>query len=312
MRFAFVLGVVSMLAGCSVLVCPDCYEDGEPLDATTADTLDAGPDLSEPDAASACVTECSAPTPHCDEGSATCVACVEDEHCPGAGVCRNGRCPECLDNTECTTAEAPVCSESGPTAGQCVPCVSRSGCEGVRVSGVNLDACELREDEPNICVACNGGDAAECGGRVCDVRARECTEMRTNMARTCEPCVASSECRDGGVCAQEVFAGAPTGFYCFPPTSTGCVVPRVYERDLWESVEGPDAEVCHPASTTCQGLRDETEPCADSSTCGLPGVNDAVCVEGIGRCTYLCGGDFDCQGEQVCPIDDPQICIDAD
>lgn len=309
MKWLILFMLSGVLMGCSVVVCPDCYEDGTALDAVSADALDAGPDLSEPDVTSRC-EGCPALQPHCDEMTGLCVACLEDEDCSGDGECRNGSCSECVTSMDCMMPEAPVCSATGPTSGQCVPCESRSDCDGIRVSGVNLEACEIREDSPNACVACDGGDVTECGGNVCDVRAKECTDLRVNTARTCEPCVASSECLDGGVCAREVFAGAPTGFYCFPPAFSGCVVPRIYDIDSWESVEGADMDVCHPASTTCQGLRDETERCKDSSTCGLPDVNDAVCVEATDRCTYLCGGDADCQGDQVCPIAVPRICVD--
>lgn len=303
MRFILLFTLSVVLAGCSVVVCPNCYEDGE-LDASAGDVFDAGPDLSEPDS-SAC-TSCVADQ-HCDEANGRCVECLEDAHCPSNGTCRDGVCPDCVDDTECTSPNTPVCSESGPSVGRCVPCVGASDCDGIRVAGTDLNVCDDREGEPNICVACNGGEG-ECGDLVCDVQAQECSSQEPESAPTCAPCISSEQCRGDSVCVQEEFAGVPTGFYCLSPAGMGCSVPLIGDTSVWTSVEGEEVSVCHPGSTTCQGLRDDTIECDDSSTCGLPDVNDAVCVESTGRCAYLCVGTSDCASGETCLIEPPRVC----
>ncbi|MFT5355042.1 MAG: hypothetical protein ACI9KE_002256 [Polyangiales bacterium] len=300
----------SVLSSCSVVTCPDCFEGGEQVDADLgSDVLDGGADLSEPDARSACRTSCEPPQPYCVEPSGVCVECIDNTHCPGERECRNGSCAQCAVDPDCTSPEAPVCSQSGATAGQCVPCELDGGCDGIiNASGDALAVCDPQDGAPNICVVCNGGPD-ECAGFVCDVQARECTVLSEATAPTCAPCLSSAQCQDGGVCAQEVFGGAATGFFCLPPASSGCVLPRIYVMDAWTSVEGEVFEVCHPASTTCQALLDYSEMCADNSTCGLPEVDDGVCQLPAGRCTYLCAGNADCEGAGTCPIASPRVCV---
>ena len=71
------------------------------------------------------------------------------------------------------------------------------------------------------------------------------------------------------------------------------------------SVDGFSVITCAPpTTTTCPGLLDASgarKNCDnDSSVCGIAGLQDAACEEGVQRCSYNCAANNDCPSPLTC------------
>ena len=51
---------------------------------------------------------CTGDTPHCNESTGACAACVLDAHCDD-GVCDDGTCVQCAEDADCVSADAARC-----------------------------------------------------------------------------------------------------------------------------------------------------------------------------------------------------------
>jgi hypothetical protein len=112
--------------------------------------------------------------------------CTSDDHCPGDGLCQNGKCIfplPCLENADCKLAGY-VCT----TDGRCVPqgggsCTTNADCQNglVCISGT--------------CQACTPG-GTQCGaGLECAPDGRCVTDLPPG-----ETCTSNDDCTDGRVC----------------------------------------------------------------------------------------------------------------
>lgn len=264
-------------------------------------------------------TDCRGEASACNPTDNTCVECTTDDHCTreGAPSCNpaTNRCVGCLDAAQCTRAEASQCVD-----GACVPCGQNADC--AHIPGKNV--CDRGQ-----CVECTGTDYETCGTdgatgarRVCDSRARECSDSATvASADSCQPCVSDAQCQVGQLCLMQQFGTPPqdVGYFCFwkqgapaPNAPADCATEgRPYVRTLAgvTSIDGETADVCGLRASTCIARREfSTKNCAndagapDDSRCGVDAPEDAVCTAfGAGNlCTMRCRSDLDCPAGGGC------------
>lgn len=240
-----------------------CGDDRAP----TPDTgpPDVGVDSSAPDAADVDAGPCGVcegATPFCDEARTVCVACLMDEDCGGL-ACNNGTCVGCTETEECVSPSASVCSAEG----ECVPCISDSGC-------AHLDG------------ACVSG-------------------MCMPYAPTCAPCTASEECGPNGACIPMFYRGEMlTGSWCVRRAPIGACETAPYgsrirgrasiERTRVDDWCGPDE-----MQTTCTAVNQAVaaEACSADDQCGVAELADASCD---GTCTIPCSADVECPSGESC------------
>lgn len=232
------------------------------------------------------VLECQAETPHAFED--TCVACLEDVHCPAAQVCNiktgNCACPgdkphydgeECLacvadehcpDGSSCdlgtnTCAEL-SCPESTPYLlnGGCVACVNNGHCQGELVCRPENHTCGCSDPAlkvvDGVCIECT--KSTECPlGELCQenlcVNQNETgncpDDAPHNYLGECYECLETGHCQPGETCHTEKF-------YCIPPELV-CESPTPYEN-MGECVQclenahcSPD-EICNKTQKICE------------------------------------------------------------
>lgn len=241
-----------------------CGDDDRPADPDAGPPdagLDSGPDGSMEDAGPCGV--CDEATPFCDEARTVCVACLIDDDCGGLS-CSSGTCVGCTETEQCLSPSASVCSPGG----ECVPCISDSGC-------AHLDG------------ACVGG--------TCQPYAPPCT-----------PCTESPECGPNGACIPMFHRGELLdGSWCVrrAPTAGECedapFVSRIRGRASIERTRvgdwcGPDE-----LQTTCEALVDAIgeEACSADDQCGIAELSDGVCA---GTCTIPCSDDAECPAGESC------------
>ena len=310
-----------LLAGCDGTAdCPDgATRAGDrcvPLDAGPSDS---GRDTNAPDTgedAGACSTACTGATPHCDETTMTCVACLVDGHC-APEYCVGGECVACRDNADCPDT-APVCNG---TTHVCEGCEGPADCAG----RTGTEVCDVTD---GACVECLASDRAACGTNVCNNAARTCTSTMERTANLCEECVADDHCQEDQLCVPMMFMTTDVGSYCLwkesaPAGPNGvCSTVRPYvDPGVMTSLDGEEARVCGLRQTTCVALNqfsmlsctDGMLPDTTDEECGFSGVDDAYCREftapGDNRCTIPCGSDDDCKTGFTCDLGaTPQYC----
>lgn len=176
---------------------------GDELDAGEDSGVDSGFDAGEDsgvdsgvDAAPPlpCGMSCGGDTPHCEETSMTCVACLNSSHC-GDDVCDTAthECVTCTATEGCTSPE--VCDVANRA---CVECTSMAGCT----------LPEVCADDGNTCVECNVDDHCV-GNDVCKTDAHACVECNQTTdcdsselckltTNTCVQCLADNDCNSAG------------------------------------------------------------------------------------------------------------------
>jgi len=112
------------------------------------------------------------------------------------------------------------------------------------------------------------------------------------------------------LCTNTVFRdGTPTGYFCqvlessktFDGRPGGqCTTLQPYTKArMVKSIDGTVGVVCTLATSTCQAVADANgKRCTDSSSCGVPSLDDAQCVtvpqSTVMVCAQNCITDDDC------------------
>ena len=223
--------------------------------------VDALSDTSAPDAGPC--GPCEGATPFCDEARMVCVACLIDDDCGGL-MCANGTCVGCTETEECLSPTASVCSPIG----ECVPCISDSGC-------AHLDG--------------------ECVDGTCEPYAPPCT-----------PCTESPECGPNGACIPMFYRGELLdGSWCVRRANE---VGECEQRPFSTLIRGRAsiertrvADWCGPdeLETSCSALNQAlaADACSADDQCGEADVEDGVCAA---TCTIRCSDDVDCPIGETC------------
>ncbi|MBO6940953.1 MAG: hypothetical protein JJ863_38620 [Deltaproteobacteria bacterium] len=275
----------------------------------------------------------------CDEASGSCVACLGDGDC-GDDVClvddadsANNECVGCVDSEDCSGALG-TCDEENH---ECVGCLMDSDCEDPTAPQCNAgtcgdctshDACMGRSDTP----ACDepSGECVECtvdseetacpapDNFACDPTLLTCTGAERGTLGVCQQCVSDSECVENHRCVPTTFTDdmgmTHEASYClldFATSGEAACPTRWPARRLATSVGGIEAEYCfvRDSQTTCDAVRAFGDLCpGGDDDCGVPGIGDGVCREGL--CTYACLGDRDCANGEMdeCTGADPTYC----
>jgi hypothetical protein len=280
----------------------------------------------------------------CNDGR--CVQCLAPGECMSAtaAFCNpDGICAECADNAQCSGIASKGVCDTGKTPNECVECVTDDDCTDPTTSQCTNNVCgECQNNEdcagqpeggvcdtsqnPNKCVQCTGLQDGACDGRVCDSRARLCSNATPGTAQNpCDACVADKHCGQNMLCVPQVFGGTELGLFCLQRQSDAggdCFtsVDRPFSFPIsGTSVDGVSTPVCGLELTTCAGLRDRAAlrncgslgPTGDA-VCGAPGLNDGICRQAGAQfvCAVPCESDNDCITNVGCvdPVNSPPIC----
>lgn len=254
--------------------------------------------------------------PRCEPETNTCVACLGDSDCQGSDRCDLGTnvCVECLGDNDCTEDSAGFCELDTNT---CVACLTDEACNSPQAAkcdeGNACSSCMIDDDCAHLGLArCETGTCYEClpekeeedcNGNACDPETFTCTNTPLGTLDSCQPCLADSECGMNQGCVELTF-GSVTQGYCLVDgiAAGGCPEPYVVPHNNVTSRSGVTSDWCgiNDQVTSCVAVRQRTKDypsCMNSTTCGLPGEDDAFCVdEGIGGmvCTYACTQDRQC------------------
>jgi hypothetical protein len=247
-----------------------------------------------------------------------CVQCTSEER----GYCTNRNqvcdteahvCVECLDNTQCTAANASRCDTDND---ECAPCETNTDCDGVDGLASSGNACTA----DGVCVECTpDSEAQTCpANRSCNPRTNTCTDTIIGSRAQCEPCVADSECGDEGEpsdaykCvpmyypdAQTRFPDAETGF-CLKRTDGGCQRPYAITLVSRPTLSAPSStdDYCgiNEALATCPAVAalvaDERCPNGTDEECEISGICRQV-GNLQNRCTYFCTDVVECKEAPV-------------
>ena len=263
----FLLGMSAALSSCEETEKNPCFN----VSSAECNTLPCGN------------LTCSGATPICEESSKTCVGCLQDSDCgdPATPLCNTTTktCQAgCSASVACQRfAQAPVCNAA-----------------------------------TGACVQCTAQERQACGSNVCDAATSTCSTFAQQSANLCQPCVADAQCQANQLCVPLTLAGtnASYGNYCMNRGPQGCANSRPYFRgETLTSVDGTQAQVCVSRTSTCPALNVDfsqtTCGAANASgdaQCGLPNLNDGVCVQagGVGSTTYRCS--VPCASNDDCPL----------
>lgn len=154
---------------------------------------------------------------YCDVSTGECLRCRDSDGagCVSGEVCFEGRCVECLDDSDCDAA-APICRDR-----QCRGCSDDSECVGQCLASGECAECGADSDCPAGIPNCESGRC-----RACEVGA--CGEGVCNLATgACEPCAAdncSGYCDDAG-CEACTGLLCPDGRVCMLGECLSCGSP---------------------------------------------------------------------------------------
>jgi hypothetical protein len=260
----------------------------------------------------------------CPEETPYCVA-VPRETEDGEHVADDGfsgrRCVECEADEHCTQPDASRCDVQTNT---CVGCTGSEQCEHLSATPV----CDVTTGE---CVQCTSEESAACDeGRVCNMAAgsadyRTCSDFEVASTGQCGECVNDDQCVEGYKCVPEQLnARVPTGKrHCMKEApEEGCAEKAPFVVSVpATSLNGVEGRFCTLRYATCasyamykkgpdvvpEGFPGAGAPtCVNNDSCGLPGLDIAVCVvytDNVNRCTYACFEDEDC------PRNPPVSCV---
>jgi hypothetical protein len=296
----------------ALVVCAGCYsrpsaaEEEALLDAASLDAIAtageladaaAPKDAAEPDAGCTCADD----KPVClDDGS--CAACSADDTtaCPtDKPLCDEANaCVACLENADCKSETAPVCS-----AGECVPCSNDAGCS---------DRGQICDTSTGQCEGCTlAREAERCGENSCDPKTLACTGTQRGSVTICRACVADSECEADHRCIPMYFGTGDSrvelGGRCMRRLAAGCDEPYSAPRLTRGSLSGAAEDAyCGVAEsrTSCEAILGLIggAKCEDGSDATCNGAG-ALCraVNGTThRCTYACESTATCPGDFPC------------
>ena len=136
-----------------------CVPGGTPADMTAASGDLAG-----------CNPACTAPTPYCD-GRNTCVACLMDDQCGAAQICKNGACVAgCNVDNDCRR-------KGGAASSICCG----GACADPQVDVANCGGCGTKCASIHARATCAGG---KCSLGKCDVGWDDCDKSAANGCET--------------------------------------------------------------------------------------------------------------------------------
>ncbi|HTQ42607.1 MAG TPA: hypothetical protein VMI75_07590 [Polyangiaceae bacterium] len=227
------------------IVTPDAAPETGSGCGSNADCVQSPGKVCSQGACVACVndTTCSAPTPRCDVGTSTCVACLASTDCMPGYVCgTNDTCQQgCSASQPCPTGQ--VCN-----AGGCVQCVMDSDCGGA------TPRCDTKS---NTCVQClqtmdNCGTGQFCSGTTCTAGCKNNGDCAAGDAGASAPlCDVSHhecvQCLGDGDC--------PASQICSPSNNctTGC----------------NSNHPCAGGLTCCSGFCESLDTTANCGACGI-------------------------------------------
>lgn len=293
----------------------------------------------------ACTTNalCSGTKPFCRTDASICVQCLSSADCREAGkrTCDpvTNTCTGCVTSSDCTDPKAPICH---PTRNQCVSCMSNDDCQSAAASRCDLNSntclpcandgdcrqvsgkgiCQTGSTaQANRCVECTTTNELPCiEGNIeysCNPRSNECTSTRKASRRTCESCVADSECgtNEGAPdpnsrCVPMAFKGSAHGAYCLIRAMSVNLCPRPYSVGIEAiSLSGaPQEAYCglNQNATTCEAVFStfNVVTCSADSQCG--GGQGGLCRQVIGgssppkTCTIPCASNDQCMIGKSC------------
>ena len=275
-----------------------------------------------------CNGECSRNTPVCDESTNQCVGCLANKDCKTSAkpVCDpdQNACVACLKSTDCKDTAKPVCDTS---TNACVACLANTDCPSATASRCDTTtnacaACQNDSDCTQIsgknacsngtCVQCTVSNESACSGNSCNPKTSECTATLRGSRKTCQSCMADSECgtNEGSVdtnirCIPMTFNGAAhgTGGYCLQKASIGCTNPYKVNINApsFSGVAVDDYCGINQNVTTCEALLDlfNSKACLLESDCGSG--QGGLCKNFAAasappdlRCTIPCSSDANC------------------
>ena len=228
-------------------------------------------------------TLCPDNTPICNMAARSCEKCADSSACqkldstrplcvPGDAGSTAGMCVSCLANSDCMTAQAPICNPSTGT------------CEGCDAAGAT--ACATRDTTNPVCVTTATATLLKgmCVGCLMDT---QCTTPQTPICSldtgTCEGCdVASATAcatknSTNPVCAKAATGGLAKG------TCVGCL--------MNSDCSNPKMPICK--SNSCAG-------CSADSDCS--GVGSGICIAD-GHCATV--------AETIYVKNDTSVCNDS-
>jgi hypothetical protein len=278
-------------------------------------------DSGQPDQSEPCDNACGGQTPICDVATDTCVQCLTNNDCANSvcdtstkscveclgdqdctdSVCleasntQDNACVECRENAECLDAQASLCS----AANECAPCAVDADCSHLQ---------DLGQCVAGTCRECTTEtENADCGGNVCDPSTLACTNLPIGNTAQLQTCVSDTQCATGNACIPLNYMGAPHGNYCMPIYVIGTgSCPKPYGADAQNktSINGVQQDICmiNEANSTPEAVNAYFTECMDDDDC--PGAA-GICrlfneLTQTNRCTYLCGGDADCEVGATC------------
>lgn len=290
--------------------------------------------------------DCKDPTKRvCQTGRKACVECAVDSDCAstvGRPICDGSQalCVGCLKNSDCKDASKPQCH---PTAKLCVACLSNADCGADTASRCDgptntCGACQSNSDCAHIdakaiclagaagqgsrCVRCTSSDESACVVKgtaySCNPKTHDCTETPTASRKTCESCVADSECgtNEGkpdpnSRCVPMSFQGAAYGEagYCLQTAASagtsGCPAPFTVPQTAASLSGAASQTYCgiNQQVTTCEALLDlfGSKSCEADADCGA-GRGGLCRTVGTNphRCTIACSETTECTSTRTC------------
>ena len=255
----------------------------------------------------------------CTADGAACVACDEQNPCPGGGACEQGACVACSTPERCGAScepcggETPACAggacvcndESCPVGefcanGACAACATETHCgfECIDCTATNTPVCTNGQcvcTEDGQCGAgsyCSGGACVTCTANDPD-----------HCGATCAVCGGSAPVCEGGVCACTTSEDCGESYTCI---GGGC--------ELCDN-----AQHCGKTCTSCSGATPECDGaqcvCTETSCAGGQLCDGDVCVSCTDSDSAHCGpACLDCTGTST-PVCQGGVCVctsDAD
>lgn len=214
--------IVVTMAPASLLGCNERFEfDVPPPDAGEATGDASGDGDVGSDVSTDTTTSTTGAAPDAGPGS----ACTADSDCRIASLyCHPtlGRCVECFDDQDCSTADATHCDAE---LFRCVSCTQDAHCaEGSRCDGVErrcAQSCATTQDcvdahacKNGLCVACDRDvecRESDASRPVCSASGLDCVSCREDaqcpqlefcdvLSGRCVACLSSADCNDDTVC----------------------------------------------------------------------------------------------------------------
>ena len=209
-------------------------------------------------------------------------------------------------------------SDAGPCGGACggtTPVCGPGGTCGPCTSGADCPAAAPVCHTTGACVECSMASTDACASSICLLGTHTCATGGTVAA--CRACTADADCSPGMLCVPMTFGAADAGNHCLwrrdayglstAPGGLGCSS-QPYRMGLSAtSVDGIDAMVCAPSTTTCDALLSllDRRTCRADTDCGRPSIDDGLCGPSAGcsmscTCTIPCTVSLDCPSGGVC------------